>query len=174
MRVLTWSFVCRSVPLYDWARVTFFSHSRTRQKHWWFDLYMLKDSFQSSFLWYLEVILTQSECSMFWSCHKVRFFCRSGCFQVRWYFFLCFPLLLISWCTFRVESLIKMQRIRVLSLPLLILSGQGRVLLRGRLSVMPFFCFTPVSSFSYTLKVFKKKNNNEPSRYLLGSFIKTT
>ena len=38
---------------------------------------------------------------------------------------------------------------------------------------MDFCCFTPGSLFAHLLKVCYKNNDNEPYRYLLGSFLKS-
>ena len=43
-------------------------HSRNGKKRWWFDLYILKESFRSSFFLYSKVILSQSVFSMSLSC----------------------------------------------------------------------------------------------------------
>ena len=39
---------------------------------------------------------------------------------------------------------------------------------KGTIIGNAFFCFTPVSSFEYPLKVYSNKNYNDPSRFLLG------
>ena len=138
MIMLTWRFVCGLVPLYDRTRVTIFAHSRTGQKHWWFDLYISTYSFWSSFFWYSKVILTQSAFSMSWSCRKSDFPCRSGLFHVWWYLLFSFTMLLTSSFTRSVASLRKIHHRWVMTLLLLILSGRGRVLLRWQLLVITF------------------------------------